>query len=430
MCRGIELRSETRALASSALPPLMALKTRMLSEATLKIVTQGRTTKLPHIVRVRFVLRDGSFFVFAGKRSSDWVLNALKTGAVRVRLGNLVIPTEAFEATEEERANAIIAFTTKYGPRVVSDWYANVDLAIRLTPKGPPVERHAVKGEREATSTYDEWRSQKTGYYRSVAEAFDSASEEYDFTISHNYINTWIRKRSVSELLALAKPDDTLVEIGCGTGAEALEVADYVLRVIATDISDQMVEIVRKKVDARKESGKVIPVKLRAAEIDQVATVLNGNRAQGAYSFNGALNCEPDLESFVTGLSSILVPGGYFACSVRNSLCFGEVLSHAVALQFEKMAPRKVQPIMVSVGGVDIPATYYSPSRFAEFFQGKFKLLRVIGLPAFLPPAYLSDYYVKFKRVGYVLERFENTLGDHFPFNRWGDQTLFVFQNR
>jgi len=430
MCRGIELRSETRAAGGGALSSLTALNTPSLSEATLKIVTIGRTTKLPHIVRVRFVVLEGSFFVLAGKRSSDWVLNALKACAAKVRLGNLVIPTVVYEATQEERANTITAFATKYGSRVVRDWYGNVDLAIRLTSEGLPIRRDAIRGEGETTSTYADWRSQNTGYYSSISEAFDSASEEYDFTISHNYINTWIRKRSVSELLGLVRPGDTLVEIGCGTGAEALDIATRVSRIVATDISDQMIEIVRKKIQARRELGRVIPIKLRAADIVRVTEVLNGDKAQAAYSFNGALNCEPDLESFVEGLASVLVPDGYFACSVRNSLCLGEVLSHAATLQFEKMAPRKMQPTMVSVGGFDIPALYYSPSRFAKFFQPKFKLLRVIGLPAFLPPAYLSDYYVKFKKVGSVLERLEHTFGEHFPFNRLGDQTLFVFQNR
>ena len=294
----------------------------------------------------------------------------------------------------------------------------------------PAVERGPVKGEGETTSTYQDWRSRKMGYYRSVSEAFDSASDEYDFTISHNYINTWIRNRSVSELLSLVKRNDTLVEVGCGTGAEALEIATHVSRIIATDISDQMIEIVRKKIQARRQPGRVLPIRLGAANIDQVTEVLNGEKAQAAYSFNGALNCEPDLENFVTGLASVLRPGGYFVCSIRNSLCLGEVLSHAAILQFERMAPRKTQPVMVSVGGLDIPALYYSPSTFVEFFQRKFKLRRVIGLPAFLPPAYLSDYYVKFKKVGQVLERLEYTLGSRFPFNRLGDQTLFVFQNR
>ncbi len=93
------------------------------------------------------------------------------------------------------------------------------------------------------------------------------------------------------------------------------------------------------------------------------------------------------------------------------------------------MTPRKKQPVMVSVGGMDIPAFYYPPSAFAQFFATKFTLRRIIGLPAFLPPAYLSDYYVRFKNIASVLEKFEQALGDHFPFNRLGDQTLFIFQN-
>jgi ubiquinone/menaquinone biosynthesis C-methylase UbiE len=379
---------------------------------------------------VRFVLREGAFFVLAGKSRSDWVVNALKAGTVKVRLGNLVIQTVVSEASPEERTDAIDEFAKKYGSRVVRDWYSNVDLALRLVPEGEPTVRDAVKGESQVASTYEDWRSQKKAYYQSVSEAFDSASEEYDFTIGHNYINTWIRKRSVSELLSLVKKNDTLVEIGCGTGAEALDVSPYVARIIATDISDQMIEIVRKKIQAKRAFDKITPIKLRAAEVDQVKKILDGAEADSAYSFNGALNCEPDLEDFVEGLASVLTSGGYFVCSVRNSLCLGEVLSHAAALQFEKMAPRKKQPIMVSVGGLDIPALYYPPSVFARFFRTRFKLLRVIGLPAFLPPAYLSDYYVKFKEVGYVLERLENTLGNRFPFNRLGDQTLFVFQNR
>ena len=400
------------------------------SEDTIKIVTEGRDSKLPHIVRVRFAFVNGSFYALAGKKNSDWVLNSLKSGRAKVRLGNLVITSAACAATPTEQVAVVNAFVRKYGSRVVKDWYSNVELALRLTPIGAPVTRDAIRGEGEAVTSYEDWRSQNKGYYKTVSDAFDSASEEYDFTIGHNYINTWIRERSVSELLSLVNPNDTLVEIGCGTGAEALEIAPHVSRIIATDISDEMIEIVRKKIQARRAFSKIIPVKLRASEVRRIEEILTGGKAQAAYSFNGALNCEPDLESFVGGLSSVLSRGGYFACSIRNSLCLGEVLSHAAALQFDRMAPRKSQPVMVSVGGRDIPALYYSPSVFLDFFRPSFKPLKVIGLPAFLPPAYLSDYYVKFKRIASVLERFERPLGERFPFNRLGDQTLFVFQKQ
>lgn len=399
-------------------------------EGTIKIITEGRVSKLPHIVQVRFILRNGSFFVLGGDRRSDWVLNALKSGIAKVREPGVVFNSVAAETTDQEKNDVFDAFVSKYGSRVVNDWYPKSAACLRLTPKGSPTRRGVVRGEGQATSTYSEWIVQNREYYRGISEAFDSASEEYDFTISHNYINTWIRKRSISELLSVVNPDDTLIEIGCGTGAEAVEVSKHVSCIIATDISERMIEILRRKIQAKNLLGKIIPLQTRAADIRKASDVVGGRKVEAAYSFNGALNCEPDLDHFVEGLSAVLVPGGYFVCSVRNTFCLGEALSHAAVLQFDRMTPRKKQPVMVSVGGMDIPAFYYPPAAFADFFAAKFTVRKIIGLPAFLPPAYLSDYYVKFKNVASVLEKFEFVLGDHFPFNRLGDQTLFIFRNR
>jgi hypothetical protein len=45
----------------------------------------GRISKLPHVVRVRFILSNESFFVLAWERRSDWVMNALKGVYLLVR---------------------------------------------------------------------------------------------------------------------------------------------------------------------------------------------------------------------------------------------------------------------------------------------------------------------------------------------------------
>ncbi len=396
---------------------------------TIKLITEGRVTRLPHVVEVRFAFLNGSFFVLAGESKSDWIRNATHAGKAKVRTHETVFNTAASAATDIEKARAIEAFASKYGVRIVRDWYPKPAGCLRLTPEGPPTQRGAVRGEGDATTTYREWLSHNRDYYQGIAHAFDSASEEYDFTISHNYINTWIRKRSIQELLSVSKPGDTLLEIGCGTGAEAIELSRHVSKIIATDISERMIEILRKKVEARRLSSKIVPMQASAANVSKLGELADG-KVQVAYSFNGALNCEPELNRFVDGLASVLASGGYFVCSVRNSLCLGEALSHAAVFQFDKMTPRKRQPVMVSVGGMDIPAFYYTPTTFSKFFSSQFRLRKLVGLPAFLPPAYLSDYYVKFKDVASVLEKFELALGGHFPFNRFGDQSLFVFQKR
>jgi hypothetical protein len=167
---------------------------------------------------------------------------------------------------------------------------------------------------------------------------------------------------------------------------------------------------------------------LGASELSKVRDSIGDQRIRVAYSFNGALNCEPRIERFVSELHSLLEPSGYFVCSIRNTICVSEMLSHALVLQFDKTTPRKRQPIMVSVGGVDIPSTYFSPSRFVGFFKPRFALREMIALPAFLPPANLNDYYLKLRTLVPFLEKLDPLLSGKFPFNRLGDQTLFVLQ--
>jgi len=399
-----------------------------IHEETAKIVTKGRTTGIPHIVRVRFVLLNGKFYAIAGTDRSDWVLNSLNQKNVKFRLEEYVWNVHVRRTDSKERTKALDAFSKKYGARVVRDWYVNSPVCLCFTPRGTPKKRAAVRGESEVATTLSEWQALNTNYYRGVSNAFDSAAEEYDFTISNNYINTWIRAKSIRELLRLTRPGDTLVEIGCGTGAEAVVIARKVAKVIATDISSQMINLLRIKIRAKRLERKITPLLASAAEVTKITSILNGEKPRIAYSFNGALNCEPRLANFVDGLHSVLADDGYLVCTIRNSLCLSEAISHAAVLQFDRMAPRKSQPIMVSVGGLDIPSVYYSPSAFSRFFSGRFMLERLIGLPSILPPAYLSDYAVKFKRISGLLEKFETALSGHFPLNRLGDQTLYVFR--
>lgn len=395
---------------------------------TLKLLTAGRHTDLPHIVELRFTRYEGAFFVLAGDRSSDWVLNAL-AGAPRVRVGQMVYPVFVSKATPQDRVRTLEQFLTRYGARITENWYAHAELCLKLHPTGPPTLRNALRGEMGAKLDFESWKSEGNNYFATVQEAFDSASEEYDFTISHNFINTWIRKRSVKELLRLVRPDDVLLEIGCGTGAEAIQISKNVRQIIATDISQGMLNLLRKKISAKRLES-ILPVQARAARISSIAPLFDSGKVRIAYSFNGALNLELDIDKFPLELSKVVEKGGYFVCSVRNIFCLSETLAHAAALQMDRIAPRREQPTMVSVGGIDIPAFYYSTTLMSRLFRPYFKLRKLVGLPAFLPPAYLNDYCIRFRPVTSVLERLETVLAERFPFNRLSDQTLFVFERR
>ena len=396
------------------------------SSATVKLVTAGRVSRLPHVVEVRFVASAEEFRVIGAGPRSDWVLNALAAASVRVRRGELSFPCRARVAEKSEAEYTRRLFVRKYGERIVNRWYAGTAVCLILEVVGRPERRGGVLGESQTEMDYATWRSKGRGYYGDVAAAFDSASEEYDFTISRNFINTWIRRRSLDILGRFLKKDDVALEVGCGTGAETLKVAGSVRRIVATDISEKMIALLSTKVQARGVVN-VTPLRLGAAEIARAAPALGG-MASVAYSLNGALNCEPRLDSFVTGLSELLPTGARFVCSIRNTLCLSEVAVHSLLLQFEKAMPRIEQPMMVSVGGMDIPSTYYSPSDFADRFKPFFRVERMFALPALLPPAYLSNHYVKLRPILAPLEALDRALAGRAPFNRLGDQTLFAFE--
>ena len=396
---------------------------------TLKLITTGRITGVPHVTELRYTRLDESFFfVLASSASSDWVLNAQAQGKCKAKIGEVVYEVTANTASPLEKTQVLEGFSRKYGSRVLDQWYENTQTCLRLEPQGPPSIRGAVRGENETLVSFREWKNQGNNYYQSVRDAFDSASEEYDYTISHNYINSWIRKRSINELHRIANASDVLLEIGCGTGSEAIQISRHVKGIVATDISEKMLDLLERKTRAKRLDRKIIAAKARASEISTVKELLPEGGVRVAYSFNGALNCEPDIHKVPSELSKVIREDGYFLCSIRNTLCLPEALSHSLVLQFDKTATRKDQPTMVSVGGMDIPSCYYSPSRFANIFRPQFRPKKIIGLPAFLPPAYLSDYYLRTSKARLIPEKLELILGDRFPFNRLGDQTLFVFQ--
>src|SRR5690242_13510086 len=78
-------------------------------------------------------------------------------------------------------------------------------------------------------------------------KVFDIAALTYDRESMTNPMMRWLRARSLSVLNRNFGPGDRVLEIGCGTGDEAIALALRGVQVLATDASAGMVETTNRK---------------------------------------------------------------------------------------------------------------------------------------------------------------------------------------
>ncbi|MCB4456687.1 class I SAM-dependent methyltransferase [Leisingera sp. McT4-56] len=108
------------------------------------------------------------------------------------------------------------------------------------------------------------------------------------------------------------KADDAVLELGCGTGSTAIELAPGVARIVATDLSEAMLEVGRERT---WDAG--------AANIE-FHCCSAGQAPEGPFDAvlaHNLLHLLPDLEQVLNGVAARLRPGGLF---ISKTPCLGE----------------------------------------------------------------------------------------------------------
>lgn len=122
-------------------------------------------------------------------------------------------------------------------------------------------------------------------------------------------------ERTLDRISHLANSSDTVLEIGCGTGTTALRLAPSVSRMIATDVSSEMIAIAREK--ATVQACQNIEF--------SVATVERAPGSDGAYDAVLALNLlhlVADRPSALAHVHRLLKPGCLF---MSKTPCLSEM---------------------------------------------------------------------------------------------------------
>ena len=248
--------------------------------------------------------------------------------------------------------------------------------------------------------------------------AFDTVARDYDNSFTGTAVGRLLRERvwallSISANLSSGTTSGraitTVWELNCGTGEDAIWMAQQGWQVLATDISPEMAEAARQKTAAAGLENKVEVRVCSFAEISRYPD----RQFDLVFSDFGGLNCASpeELKKLSVDLQKLIAPGGHFIAVVMSRFCWQETLYFLL-----KGKPREAfrrlnrKPVNARLDEkTTVPTWYYSPREFRRFFP-EFRMKRILPVGFWLPPSYLNPFFEKRPR----LLRFLNFLEKNY----------------
>jgi SAM-dependent methyltransferase len=180
--------------------------------------------------------------------------------------------------------------------------------------------------------------------------AFDAVAADYDRAFGRNPVGLVFRHVVQRRLEALFRPGDRVLDLGCGTGEDAVLLAARGVRVTGIDASPEMVARARAKAAERGLDRDACRFEALHAE----AVGLLGRGYDGAYSNFGALNCA-DLGVVGAALAGSLRAGAPVLLSLLGAWPLPALVQRALTGVGEPRRGRAPR-----VGGAPVSVSYPS----------------------------------------------------------------------
>jgi ubiquinone/menaquinone biosynthesis C-methylase UbiE len=261
-----------------------------------------------------------------------------------------------------------------------------------------------------------------------AAEAFTGQSKLFDQLYGNDAIIHYKRARVREHILENLEPGNSLLELNCGSGEDALFFASHGYSVHATDISEGMLNVLNEKLMRSEYKNKISSEQCSFTQLERLK---NKGPFDHVYSNFGGLNCTGEIEKVLHSLDSLVKPGGTITLVIISKFCLWETLllfKGKFKTAFRRFFSKKGRKAHVE--GHFFKCWYYTPSFIQKCLHTKFELLKLEGLCTIVPPSYIENFAVKYPRLFQFLKEKENRLKSSWPWSRAGDYFIISFRKK
>ena len=254
-----------------------------------------------------------------------------------------------------------------------------------------------------------------------MLEAYDATATDYDRQVQGD---GWMRQVLWDRYARLFRAGQTVLDLGCGTGIDAVFLGQRGLRVVGIDASPAMIAQARGKV-ATTDLGDL--VELRVMDIARVGSLPEAG-FDGVICAFAALSTIAELDEVAASVARLLVPRGLLVVHLLNRWSLWEWLGlvRSSRLRAARRLGRNPRRNFM-IGGRTVPHYLYQPGAAYLFFESRFALRRAYGIGILRPPhtvQRIPSVIVK------GLERLERPLRGLWPVRDWGRFFVLELERR
>lgn len=253
--------------------------------------------------------------------------------------------------------------------------------------------------------------------FETISEAFSRTAEKYDSFAEDHPNQTRMRNKVYAHVERFIPKGSRILELNCGTGTDAVELARRGYQVHATDIASGMLGRLRDKVTKLGLANQITFQQCSFLELD---------KAQGApfdaiFSDLGGLNCISDLTPVIQQLPKVLRPNGLVTWVLMPPVCLwemAEIFRGHLRLAFRRFARNGTR---AQLEGLHFTVYYFTPQKVLQWFGDRYDCLAIEGLSVITPTAESKNFAKRYSGLYRILSWLDDRLASHKPWRGWGD---------